>query len=231
MNQNNDKQFTQTTFEQFLNSHNSSRKTDEVEFQKLFLSLDKKMHLYHSNGYAISSFRIQDIVVYQMINNDGEILYDVDFKKWIPEGNNKEELETQNVFYAACLAVGTYNNCLSYIDPDHPEFLKNNFSLFAENMPTEVVPYYRGVIERGSFVYLDSYETERKNRNIRTMQEEERKMKEQEEEMHKNMNPPKSSRKNDKWGTSESAFISLSLFPFVMAILSIVIPIIIGIFA
>ena len=69
MNQNNDKQFTQTTFEQFLNSHNSSRKTDEVEFQKLFLSLDKKMHLYHSNGYAISSFRIQDIVVYQMINN------------------------------------------------------------------------------------------------------------------------------------------------------------------
>ena len=51
MNQNNDKQFTQTTFEQFLNSHNSSRKTDEVEFQKLFLSLDKKMHLYHSNGY------------------------------------------------------------------------------------------------------------------------------------------------------------------------------------
>ena len=114
-------------FEQFLNSHNSSRKTDEVEFQKLFLSLDKKMHLYHSNGYAISSFRIQDIVVYQMINNDGEILYDVDFKKWIPEGNNKEELETQNVFYAACLAVGTYNNCLSYIDPDHPEFLKKNF--------------------------------------------------------------------------------------------------------
>lgn len=62
-------------------------------------------------------------------------------------------------------------------------------------MPTEVVPYYRGVIERGSFVYLDSYETARKNRNIRTMQEEERKMKEQEEEMHKNMNPPKSSRK------------------------------------
>ena len=98
-------------------------------------------------------------------------------------------------------------------------------------MPTEVVPYYRGVIERGSFVYLDSYETARKNRNIRTMQEEERKMREQEEEMHKNMNPPKSSRKNDKWGTSESAFISLSLFPFVMAILSIVIPIIIGIFA
>ena len=31
-------------------------------------------------------------------------------------------------------------------------------------------------------------------------------------------------------GTSESAFINLSLFPFVMAILSIVIPIIIGIF-
>ena len=59
MNQNNDKQFTQTTFEQFLNSHNSSRKTDEVEFQKLFLSLDKKMHLYHSNGYAISSFMVK----------------------------------------------------------------------------------------------------------------------------------------------------------------------------
>ena len=53
MNQNNDKQFTQTTFEQFLNSHNSSRKTDEVEFQKLFLSLDKKMHLKELENYLV----------------------------------------------------------------------------------------------------------------------------------------------------------------------------------
>ena len=38
MNQNNDKQFTQTTFEQFLNSHNSSRKTVEFRQENAFIS-------------------------------------------------------------------------------------------------------------------------------------------------------------------------------------------------
>lgn len=225
----NDNQFTTTTLEHFLEKYNSSRDKDIPELQKLFLSMDKKMHLYHANNYIITSFRLQDILVYSMMDSNGNTLYDVNFNKYSYVEENNDEMIEKNIFYAACLAVGTYNNCLSYIDPDHPDFLKGNFNLFAENMPSDVVPYYRGIIERGAAVYLESFDRAKKQRDIETMRREAEASKEAENKI--TMSPAKASKKNDKWGTSESAFVGISLFPFIIVLLGLVIPIIISLMA
>lgn len=221
--------FITSTLEQFLSKYDSNRVKDVDEIKKVFLSLDKKMHLYHENSYGIDSFRLQDIYVYSMVDDKGNTLYDVDFSKYFEIDNplERDEVFKKNIFYAACLAVGTYNNCLSYIDPDKPQFLKDNFNLFAENMPSDVVPYYRGVIERGANVYLEMFDKAKTKREIEAMQREAEA--EKEKEKQNNNVGVKASKNNDKWGISESAFVGISLFPFMIMILGLIIPIIVSI--
>ena len=66
------------TLEQFVNKYDSSSEKDIPELKKMFLSMDKKMKMYHDNNYVISSFRLQDILVYSIIDDNGEYQYDVE---------------------------------------------------------------------------------------------------------------------------------------------------------
>ncbi len=215
------------TLEQFLKQCDSSTDKGLDELQKFFLGMDKKMHIYHQNDYIITSYRIQDIVLSLKQENNNEY-YDVVFLKYEQVSSDIDTLIQKNIFYAGCLAVGIYNNCLSYIDPDHPGFLKKNFNLFAENMPVNVVPYYRGIIERNSTVYLNDFEDMRRKREIEAM-----KMQAELESKRSESRPvsAKASRKNDKWGTTESAFIGFSLFPCIIVLLGILIPMVIALLA
>ena len=52
------------------------------------------------------------------------------------------------------------------------EFLKENFDSFAQFLPSENVPYYRGVIQRGASVYLCEYDVERRNRDLINLENE-----------------------------------------------------------
>lgn len=223
-------EYTTTNFEQFINKYSSSRDNDLEEIKKFFLSFDKKMMMYHGNGYVITSFRLQDIVVFEKALN-GTVDYDVDFKHY-DKKENTNITPQKNIFYAACLAVGVYNNCLSYINPDKPSFLKNNFYMFAENIPSDVVSYYRGVIERDAEVYLNEFVTTSKQQEIDRMKmemdAENKKAEEERKKMEVNKTP--SSRKNDVWGTSDAAFSSVSLFPILFSILGILIPVLFVLF-
>lgn len=223
------KQYKITTLESFLENCDSSSDKGMDELKKLFLSLDKKMCIYHQNNYAITSFRLQDIMVGSCLDDTGNIIYDVGFSKYSDMDSNDNQIIQKNIFYAGCLAVGVYNNCLSYIDPDNPAFLKGNFNLFAENMPTELVPYYRGVIERDATVYLNSFEQMRRKREIEAMQMQAEADSQQEKKTI--VSNPKSIKDNEKWGTRESAFVGVSLFPFMIVLLGTILPIIIGLFA
>ena len=111
------------TLEQFVNKYDSSSEKDIPELKKMFLSMDKKMKMYHDNNYVISSFRLQDILVYSIIDDNGEYQYDVDFKNYTSDVENISEIMQKNIFYSACLAVGVYNNCFSYINRIIPIFL------------------------------------------------------------------------------------------------------------
>ena len=222
--------YNTTNFEQFISKYSSSRDKDLDEIKNFFLSFDKKMKMYHENGYVITSFRLQDIIVYES-NNDGHNVYDVDFKYYTEKENTNVTMR-ENIFYSACLAVGVYNNCLSYINPDKPNFLKNNFYLFAENIPSDVVSYYRGVIERDAEVYLTEFVTTSKQQEIDRMKREMDAEAQKEAELQKNKDvpKPKSSIQNDTWGTSDAAFSSVALFPIIFSILGILIPILFVLF-
>ncbi len=222
------------TFEQFTNKYNSSRENDVPELQKMFLSLDRKMQLYHEHNYVILSFGVQDIVIYSMVDDNGEYQYDVDFKKTEQRSQSEDISQSvqKNIFYASCLAVGVYNDCLSYINPENPTFLKDNFNMFAENMPTEVVPYYRGVIERGASVYLSMFVEEKQKRDLSQMMQEmeaEKKAEEEAARMRAGSTTLNNKPKVDNWESSQAAFSSVALFPLIIAAMGIIIPIIIGI--
>ena len=223
-------EYSTTNFEQFISKYSSSRDSDLEEIKKFFLSFDKKMKMYHENNYVIISFKLQDILVFKRVLS-GMNDYDVDFK-YYDKQENTSITPKDNIFYAACLAVGVYNNCLSYINPEKPKFLKNNFYLFAENIPNDVVSYYRGVIERGAEVYLIEFVATSKQQEIdrmkMEMEAENRKAEEERKKIEVNKTP--SSRKNDIWGTSDAAFSSVALFPILFSILGILIPILFVLF-
>lgn len=225
-----DSTYNSTNFEQFINKYSSSRDSDLEEIKKFFLSFDKKMKMYHEHNYVITSFRLQDIIVYEDFQ-DGQRAYDVDFKHYEPKENTNITAK-DNIFYSACLAVGVYNNCLSYINPNKPGFLKNNFYLFAENIPSDVASYYRGVIERDAEVYLTEFVATSKQQEIDRMKREMEVEAQKEAELQKNKDvpKPKSSIQNDTWGTSDAAFSSVALFPIIFSILGILIPILFMLF-
>ena len=220
--------YSTTNFEQFISKYSSSRDKDLEEIKKFFLAFDKRMKMYHEHNYVITSFKLKDIVVYESIYN-GQNVYDVDFKNYT-ESSNTDITPKNNIFYAACLAVGVYNNCLSYINPDKPQYLKNNFYQFAENIPTDVVSYYRGVIERNADVYLTEFVTTSKQQEIDRMKREMEQQNESEQRKNIQVSKPKSSIQNDTWGTSDAAFSSVALFPILFSILGILIPILFCLF-
>ena len=214
------------SLEQFIAKYDSSREKDIPELNKMFLSMDKNMKMYHENNYVITSFRVQDIIIERTIDKNSEFQYNVQFTKYDKLDNTDVSI-SENILYSTCLAIGIYNNCLSYIDPNNIGFLKSNFHLFAENMPSDVVPYYRGVIERGASVYLTDYVDAKEKQEIERMREEARR--EEDEERKRNeikKEPPLSSKDNATWGTSDAAFSLVALFPLVIAFLGVLIPLI-----
>ena len=222
--------YSTTNFEQFISKYSSSRDKDLEEIKKFFLAFDKRMKMYHEHNYVITSFKLKDIVVYESIYN-GQNVYDVDFKNYT-ESSNTDITPKNNIFYAACLAVGVYNNCLSYINPDKPQYLKNNFDQFAENIPTDVVSYYRRVIasDADAGIYLTEFVTASKQQEIDRMKREMEQQNESEQIKNIQVSKPKSSIQNDTWGTSDAAFSSVALFPILFSILGILIPILFCLF-
>lgn len=229
----NENNFKTMTLNQFINTYNSSSEKDVPIINDMLLAMDKKMQMYHDHNYVITSFDINKTYIYEAEDKYGNLIFDADYSEYMPIDQSQSTVK-DNVFYLACLAVGIYNNCLSYIDPSNPKFLKENFNLFAENMPQEVVPYYRGIIERGFSVYLNEFVDSRNQQEIAKMQEEAKRMAEEEAEKKKKQNissTPKV-KPNSAWGINgDAAFSAIAFFPIVFLLLGVIIPIIFLIFS
>lgn len=209
------------TLREWLNRHNVNKDEQLSEFKNLFYSLDLEMKQLHESGFCITSFHVHDILIsghfvkYKKIRN----LYYED----------REELIRKNIFYLSCLAIGIYDDCLGYINPENPRDLKDNFSSFATFLPEDVVPYYKGIIERDATVYLSDY--------MKAKVEKER-AKEQKilDSVSNTSAPNKGSYSKstligrlyaDENSSNMAAFVQIVLFPVIILLLAILIPIMI----
>lgn len=221
------------TLNEFINTYNSSSDKDVPIINDMLLAMDKKMKMYHDHNYVITSFDINKTYIYQAKDLNDNLIFDADYSEWAPVGESNYTFK-DNVFYLSCLAIGIYNNCLSYINPAEPKFLRENFNLFAENMPSDVVPYYRGIIERGFSVYLNEFVDSKNEQEIAKIQEEAKRMAEEEAEKKKKESKGSVPRvkPNSAWGiNSDAAFSTIAFFPIVFLLLGVIIPIIFLIFS
>lgn len=202
------------TLSEWVNSHHS-----EEELRTLFLNMDRALKYIHDHGYCIDVFYPTEINV--LNNNDKYI----QFKKLVELSRDYDlakEMKREDIFRSSIIQIGIYTNSLKYLNPG---FLKENFDSFAEFIPNDDVPYYRGVIQRGASVYLCEYALEKRKRDLEDLEK-------QVGEDNKNITPINdpseaeitNKKVNDQIyrqinGMNEAAFLNVALIPIVMLIL------------
>lgn len=143
------------TLSEWVSTHHS-----EDEMCSIFLNMDRALKYIHEHGYCIDVFYPTEINV--LNNNDNY----VQFKKLVElskDGNIAREMIKEDIFRSALIQIGMYTNSLNYLNP---EFLKENFDSFAQFIPQDDVPYYRGVVQRGATVYLYEFFLEKRKREL-----------------------------------------------------------------
>lgn len=143
------------TLSEWVNSHHS-----EDEMRSIFLNMDRALKYIHEHGYCIDVFYPTEINV---LNNDDNY---VQFKKLVELSKDYEiakEMKREDIFRSSFIQIGMYTNSLNYLNP---EFLKENFDSFAQFIPQDDVPYYRGVVQRGATVYLYEFFLEKRKREL-----------------------------------------------------------------
>jgi len=147
------------TLLEWVNSHRS-----EDEMRSIFLNMDRALKYIHDHGYCIDVFYPTEINV---LNNDDNY---VQFKKLVELSRDNDiarEMIKEDIFRSSLIQIGMYTNSLNHMNP---EFLKENFDAFAQFIPQDDVPYYRGVIQRGASVYYCEYSVERKKRDLEDLE-------------------------------------------------------------
>lgn len=147
------------TLSEWINAHHS-----EDEMRSIFLNMDRALKYIHEHGYCIDVFYPTEINV---LNNDDNY---VQFKKLVElskEYDIAREMIKEDIFRSSLIQIGMYSNSLNHINPD---FVKENFDSFAQFIPQDDVPYYRGVIQRGASVYYCEYSVERRKKDLEDLE-------------------------------------------------------------
>lgn len=122
---------------------------DEDMLQRSFLCMDRTMHYLHNKGFFVESFDPNSI--YFLNGNMNEIRFkDIDP---FPKEIDKREIIKEDIFLASYLHVSLYGKFSSL----NREYLRNNFDEFTFCLPENMIPYYKGIIQRGATVYLEEY--------------------------------------------------------------------------
>jgi hypothetical protein len=135
--------------------------TDE-EIRLAFFSMDCTMKYLHQKGYAIETFRPEEI---EILNDSVD---EIKYNTLVALDPSDRERVHNDIYRSAFLQVGIYTNCLNYMKP---QFLKDNFDSFATFLPEGDEPYYRGIIERGASVYFSDFALEKEKRDYMALSE------------------------------------------------------------
>lgn len=206
-----------------LNDYLSLNNSDD-KYRKLFFSMDFSMKRLHENGYFVKDFSLSSILVYSDGNNMS-INYN-----FVGRGCS-DDLKRQNILYLSCLAIGVYSSCLKYMNPKKLDFLVDNFDEFAQFIPNEDVPYYKGIILRGASVYYSDFVRAKKEQELKNLQS-------VSDGYSSNLNngikltkSTEVGRMNASDDKNQSAFITVLLFPIIIFMLGIMISFMLSIYA
>lgn len=142
----------------------------EEEVREAFLYMDSAMKYIHDRGYCVKSFHPDKIDILNGSNH--QIKFDTILQmpnRTKDDAITQDKLKREDVLFSSILQVGLYSSCLPYLNP---EVAKEHFDELATALPETDAPYYRGVIERGAFVYFTDFEKERLRREREKMEEE-----------------------------------------------------------
>ena len=147
------------TLSEWVSTHHS-----EDEMRSIFLNMDRALKYIHEHGYCIDVFYPTEINV---LNNDDNY---VQFKKLVELSKKYDiakEMIKEDIFRSSLIQIGMYSNSLNHINPD---FVRENFDSFAQFIPQDDVPYYRGVVQRGASVYYCEYSVERRKKDLEDLE-------------------------------------------------------------
>lgn len=133
---------------------------NEDEMRSIFLNMDRALKYIHDHDYCIGSFSPMDIKV---LNNEDDFIHFENIIKLPLDSAEKRELIREDIFNSSFIQIGLYSKTLRYLKPD---YLKENFDAFAQFVPSDDIPYYRGVIQRGASVYYCEYALEKQKRDL-----------------------------------------------------------------
>lgn len=203
------------------------------EYQALFMVMDMTMHYIHNKGYGVLTQRGKegypelDTSKVQIIPGEHPRVMFLDID--IVDPTYQRQLVHDNIYSNAYTAVKAY---AGFTEALNHTFLKNNFKEFELFLPEDDVPYYRGIIERDSTVYYQEYVQKRLERQIQ-----------KEGGAMAGTSISNSLSKSTEVGrqiasqysnldnSNMAAFVHLYIFPAIIILLSMLIPIIAWVFA
>ena len=131
---------------------------DSMEEKREFLlNADLALKFLNSNGIKVDSFDFNDIFIVD--DNIREIKFNV-----INNIGSVTPADTRsNIYDEAKLALYLYLYPCDVIDDN---FLKSHFKDFSFAFPTEDVPYYQGIVERGASVYFSDFDYQKRKMDL-----------------------------------------------------------------
>lgn len=141
------------------------------DLQSIFLNMDRALKYIHERGYCIEIFFPSEI---QVLNNDDDYVLFNKLMKLPDDEFLRKKMIQEDIFNSALIQIGFYSirdhdfmNSIQHLNPD---FLRENFEEFVQFLPSDYVPYYRGVIQRGASVYLCEFALEKRNRDLKELE-------------------------------------------------------------
>lgn len=138
---------------------------NDEQLSKLFYNMSVAMKYVHHYDYYIDNFDLSSITI-ENSDDLNPIRYQ-NIRKMPTK--SADELITENIFVLALLQIGVYTGTINYLNS---KFIQENFKEFENFLPSDDLPYLRGVIERRSPVYYSDYVNEKNKREIEKLESE-----------------------------------------------------------
>lgn len=148
------------TLDQWIQDHHT-----EEDMGDVFLYMDVALKYIHDHGYCIEIFHPSRI---KILDGDPKKVQFDNLMELPADFNLQSQYIKDDIFNSALIQIGYYTNTLQYLTP---EFLIQNFDEIARFLPEGFVPYYRGVVQRGSSIYLSEYSAAKAVRDLENLEQ------------------------------------------------------------
>lgn len=136
----------------------------EEELGEIFLSMDVAMKYLNDRGYCVEVFHPSMIYVLNGMPDHIKM-------SAIPlpdDYASSEQMIKEDIFNSALIQIGIYTKMLDNLTPNR---LRDNFDEISQFIPEGLVPYYRGVVQRGAKVYLSEFMAEKSKRDLESLED------------------------------------------------------------